>query len=857
MHLSKAGLRAAVVLAVATASTARAATPILWYKLDETSGAVAADSSGAGNTGTYVGGPTLGAAGMRRNAVYFPANGQYVTAAASASLNAIGAANADFSVAFWVKPNGTNGAWRPMFHKGSADTERGPGVWLNPGNNRVHFRISTSANWNEGTDSVADLPNGTWSHIACVKAGNKWRCYVNGVLDTELTLAGATVGNSGPVYIGDDPWYTGCPAWMDDVRVFSSALTDAEVKSLFGVVGYWKLDESSGTSAADSTNAGNTGTYSNGPALNQAGLVDNAVTFDGTDDYVTVAGSGSLVASDAVTMSAWVRPAASANIDRIIINKEGEYELGLSDANEVKWAIANASPGWAWHQTGCFLTNGKWAHIVVSYDGVEVRTYVDGALVETYAASGTITDVYPALNELRIGGRSNSPAGKNFAGKIDDVHLYTRAVTPSEVASLHGLVGCWKVDEGAGTAISDSTLNAGSAAFASGAPSWVPGMRLSALSFNGTTDDAATNQNFTPPSTGSMAFWFKSNATPTGPQRLCGLGDNWEVWEDAGGIIRFDLCGDGGSGGFLTTSPVSAGRWYHVVAVFDSATDAYSVYVDGELQKTGVSTSGLVAQAAAKLSFGTRTGTTERFAGQLDDFRVYNRKLNPWEVYELYGLVGWYKLDETGGTVTLDSTGIGNDGSFNGSPALGTPSNGNGVLGTCVTFNGSNNVQIPTLFGKSPSVSITGWAKFTASDASGAEFISLGDCFALRLQSGSPGVKTFFYNGSGWPMISASQTVLNTGWHHYAAVLDQAGTIKLYLDGALASSGAAAAISYSGLGSSSWIAAHGNGQTTYDFSGSIDDVRIYNRIMQPDEVSRLYDGSRVRGVRILKWVEVR
>ena len=111
---------------------------------------------------------------------------------------------------------------------------------------------------------VADIPNGLWTHVACVKAGNKWRCYVNGVL-TRNSTSGGTVGNTGPTYIGDDPWYTGSKVWIDDVRMYNTAVFSVgEVKSLYGQVGYWKLDEASGTTAADATNAGNTGTYTMG-----------------------------------------------------------------------------------------------------------------------------------------------------------------------------------------------------------------------------------------------------------------------------------------------------------------------------------------------------------------------------------------------------------------------------------------------------------------------------------------------------------------------------------------------------------------------------------------------------------------
>jgi hypothetical protein len=155
-----------------------------------------------------------------------------MTAPASTSLNTVGVSNADFSVAFWVKPAGTSGDWRPLFHKGAANFERGPGIWLNPGDTRVHFRASTTANNNEGTDSATYLPTGGWSHIACVKVGNKWRCYINGALDTEITLSAGTPGNSGPVYIGDDPWYGGSNCYLDDVRLYNHALYGDEITTL-------------------------------------------------------------------------------------------------------------------------------------------------------------------------------------------------------------------------------------------------------------------------------------------------------------------------------------------------------------------------------------------------------------------------------------------------------------------------------------------------------------------------------------------------------------------------------------------------------------------------------------------------
>ena len=84
------------------------------WKLDETSGTTAADSSGIGNHGTYSGSPTLGVAAAVDLGTHFPSNGTMLIAPASASLNSLGVSNADFCVAFWVKPSTATGDWRPL-----------------------------------------------------------------------------------------------------------------------------------------------------------------------------------------------------------------------------------------------------------------------------------------------------------------------------------------------------------------------------------------------------------------------------------------------------------------------------------------------------------------------------------------------------------------------------------------------------------------------------------------------------------------------------------------------------------------------------------------------------------------------
>jgi hypothetical protein len=292
------------------------------------------------------------------------------------------------------------------------------------------------------------------------------------------------------------------------------------------------------------------------------------------------------------------------------------------------------------------------------------------------------------------------------------------------------------------------------------------------------------------------------------------------------------------------------------VAVFDSADETFSIYIDGSLHYNGVSTRDIVQQAAAKLTFANRTGASDRFDGDLDDIRIYNRKLTQAEIYDVYGLAAWYKLDEVSGSVAADSTGLGHHGTFVGGPTLGVTSNGGPGMGTAVQFNGTNYVEAPTLYAKPSSVTIAAWAKITARDASGAELVSLGDYFSLRINAAGDGVIARYYSGSTWTTLAAVQP-LGTQWRHYAAAVEANGMIRLYIDGYEAASMPAASMTYSGLGAKTRMASHANGSSLYDYSGVLDDVRIYNRALQADEAYQLYRGSRVNGVKILQWVEVR
>jgi hypothetical protein len=435
---------------------------------------------------------------------------------------------------------------------------------------------------------------------------------------------------------------------------------------------------------------------------------------------------------------------------------------------------------------------------------------------------------------------------------IRDVRLYNRQLTSSEL--VDGLVGYWAFSEGSGTSAADSS-GLGNTATLSGGATWTSDCtgNNNALLTNGTGGIAQTNAQFDPPSTGTVAFWMRSTGTPAATQRILGLGGDWEIRQDNDGLVVSDLCGDGSTNIGTVTPLTTVGTWYHFAATFDSTNNSYAIYVNGQLERSGINPVTLSKQAAGVLSFGVRTSTTDYWNGALRDVRVYNRKLCPIEIEQLYGLNGYWKLDETSGSTAADSSGMGRNGTV-----VGTPTWSAGAMSNALTVNSTTYLSVPSLLDTPKNVTLAAWGNLTGIDTNGAELVSLGNYIAIRLDEAGA-TKMFYYNGSGWNSVSTSQTFLNKGWHHFAAVFnDDQNSAQLYIDGVLAASATTTVtIPYAGSGTSFIVGRHGNGSAGWNMTGKVDDVRVYSRALCPSDILALKNAGRpFNGVKIVKWVEI-
>ena len=209
---------------------------------------------------------------------------------------------------------------------------------------------------------------------------------------------------------------------------------------------YWRLGESSGTVAA-AARGDTAGTYSGSPTLGQTGLVtgDTAVRFDGVNDYVDVTGTAVTLSANGATawsVECWVQTTATpvTGVPLFFVAKPKSafyaYALYLDAQAPGKLIAAFGLPGTAILATSLTTVNdGLPHHIVATRDAAGVTIYVDGRLDATAASAAAISD--DDNFSVRIGALGPEFAGIEgyVAATIDEVALYTSALSPVRVAA--------------------------------------------------------------------------------------------------------------------------------------------------------------------------------------------------------------------------------------------------------------------------------------------------------------------------------------------------------------------------------------------------------------------------------------
>ncbi len=201
-----------------------------------------------------------------------------------------------------------------------------------------------------------------------------------------------------------------------------------------GLVGGWKFNENSGTTAADYSGNTNTATL-----VNQAQWSTGTVLLDGADDHLNCGNGTSLNLTGSLTLSAWILPESYGQSGYGRIIDKGTSSNGFSffvnqSNNNLGYVIYGGSIVYSNTQV---LQLNQWQHVAVTYDQAaqQIRFYVNGKPCGQTAYSTSPAD--SSASPLVIGIR-NYDKLRAFDGQIDFVRVYNRALSDTEVNSLNG-----------------------------------------------------------------------------------------------------------------------------------------------------------------------------------------------------------------------------------------------------------------------------------------------------------------------------------------------------------------------------------------------------------------------------------
>lgn len=527
-----------------------------------------------------------------------------------------------------------------------------------------------------------------WHHIACARKGGVLSAYIDG----KQTDDDATNFPTSDIGGGVDDWtlgkcYSGGSTLLPlngeikEVQIWNKALTKEEVNHYMngvggnevGLVRYWNLSEGEGTEVND---------YSKN------------LSFDGVDDYVDCGTDSSLDITDNLTIEARIKYKSLPHTYSKIVAKFEGYFIAIRQTGML-YAYCYTSNG-AVVSSDIPISANEYLWLSCTYNSIDgLKTYVNGELVDTKPANGTI---HITTNPLLIGNMSTDTI-QYLDGEVFDVRIWSRTLSQQEIqdnmlnniSNTSNLVAWYKFNEGQGTRLIDYSNNDNDGTI-NGA-TWVKNdgtingatweeEPLSALKFNqnGTTTDVVDTPFRITTIPYSARFKFKLDAL-----------DNKEItigsqYGGSTGRLIFSINGTVGSdstfklrhfiGGsyHYGTTVIEKNRWYDVTLTRDS-NGIMKTYLNGALDGEG-STNTVVPDAVDFKIGNTHVGPTYGWTnGKISLVEIRDRELTLSEIQsninkELVGneegLVAYYKFTEGVGTILHDKTSSANHGTING-----------------------------------------------------------------------------------------------------------------------------------------------------------------------------------------------
>ena len=449
------------------------------------------DRSGNGNTGAMINmsTSTSPAKGKIGQALNFDGVNDYVAVDSVFTTN-----QTELTMSAWVNFKSFN---QPPGVIMNSPIISGWDTWSGGSQKGYQVRISHNTfdytmwniNINDGVNYNATLYDNISDASFTAKYANKWihavatfkgGQYVKLYLDGELKITNTSSIPSEMVpevrstdWIGRTNINSGySSAVIDEVRVYNRALSASEVKSLYnqsaskfnktptniltsGLVGHWTFDGAdtnwTTNTVVDRSGNGNTGAMVNMSTTTSPakGRIGQALKFKNTNEYISVADPASGILDPSyITISAWIKLNKSNDNDYIVSKDRdggdnpglGGYELKVNSARNLRGQIwRNSTQTTLSVDASSALEENTWYHTVMTFDGSNIRVYLNG-LQNGISATVSEETVQPTTKNLAIGILSyNAPSWYPMNGLIDEVRVYNRALSASEVKALYNM----------------------------------------------------------------------------------------------------------------------------------------------------------------------------------------------------------------------------------------------------------------------------------------------------------------------------------------------------------------------------------------------------------------------------------
>jgi len=402
------------------------------WNFDENTGCIAHDIQGQ-HDGTVTGGTWV--PGIHGSALTFDGVSGHVQVPDNASINLTGN-KISFSVWFKLSQVGSNGAfiYQNVKYLVKIDPQ---GI--------VSFSAYTPVWFSVVVPWTERILNTDWHHVAATYDGATMKIYLDGNLKISGNNTGNLQSSVSDVYIGNQNLINPFKGTLDEVLLYNRTLSDAEIQLIYSstpnpgngssyLISAWNLNENGGTIVTDAVGTNN-GTLTG--ATWAAGYSGSCLHFNGTSDNVNIPNAANLNPVSAITMMVWAKTEESRSAK---IFEKGDLDgHGIGEDPYTGWQGGvrldnNTSQLVDWGG-GVPLLN-QWYHIAMTYDGTTLNLFVNGQLRNSKAATGKLM-----VNARSLSLGSDNAQQKFFKGSVDEVKIFNKALTQTEIQANYTAQG--------------------------------------------------------------------------------------------------------------------------------------------------------------------------------------------------------------------------------------------------------------------------------------------------------------------------------------------------------------------------------------------------------------------------------